>query len=81
MVSARRGEVRWFFHGGKPPPGRDARGARAGGQQRGLADAESLIGREHGRGAEHFAIREIEKRVVADFVAHRVIQRDCALAL
>ena len=55
LGKARRGEV--VLHVGEADARRDARGARAGGEQRRLADAEALAGLEHGRGAEHLADR------------------------
>src|SRR3990172_8553717 len=75
----RRGEM--VLHVGEAHARRDLRGARAGCEQRGLADAEPLPGSENRGRSEHGIIREIEKRVVADAVAHRIVKGDRAAAI
>src|SRR6185503_9349157 len=74
LGQARRGEV--VLDVGEADARLDARGARARGEQRGLAYAEAFAGLEHGRGAEHFGVGKVEERVVADLVAHRVVEGD-----
>src|SRR5688572_32595077 len=79
LGKAGRGEV--VLHVGEAQPRFDARGACARRKQRRLAHAETLARLEHRGGAEDLGIGEIEERVVADLVAHRVVKGDCAFAL
>src|SRR5882672_7649721 len=74
---ARAGEV--VLHVGEADAGLDACCPAAGGEQRRLADAEAFTGLEHGRRRVHRRLGEVEERVVADAVAHRVVKRDCAV--
>ncbi len=75
----RRGQV--ILNVGEPDARRDSGRPGARREQRRLADAEALSGLEHCRGAEHFGIGEVEEGVVADFVAHRVVEGNSAFAI
>src|SRR6185436_16753436 len=75
----RAGEV--VLHVGEADARLDSRGAAAGREQRRFADAEAFAGLEHRRRLERLALAEVEERVVADLVAHRVVERDRALAV
>jgi len=69
---ARCGEM--VLHVGEAHARGDADDARAGGEQRGLADAEAFAGFQAPAAPVRRILREIEERVVADGIAHRVIQ-------
>ena len=63
-------------HVGIAEPGRDADCAAGGGEQRGLGHAPAVAEVQH-RARTHAVWREVDAvRIVAELVAHRVVERD-----
>jgi len=62
-------------HVGESDTGGKAVDAADGGVECGLADAIAGAGREHARGAEGLRRAHVDVRVVADAVAHRLVEQ------